>query len=182
MQVNEEQQLREKTSALLFEWAAARQPPFTGDTGEGFPDAILAAHAIADEARLGLHRWVAAARRSGLSWAEIGDALGISKQAAQQRFRPGPVDGTDAQDGEEIVRLGATAFNELTILREEGLKGRELIRTGALTLVFRATDHAWEYRRRIGPVVLMSAMKEAGWTYVSSWLPFHYFKRPMAGG
>jgi hypothetical protein len=31
--------------------------------------------------------WVDRARRSGLSWSQIGDALGTTKQAVQQRYR-----------------------------------------------------------------------------------------------
>jgi hypothetical protein len=179
--MDEQQQLREKAAALVLEWGTTREPPFTGETPSEFTDAVFAAHVVADEARLGLHRWVGAARRSGLSWADIGDTLGISKQAAQQRFRPNAAeDDMDLEDGDEIVRLGATAFNEVAILEAEGLKGRELIRIGALTLVFRPTDCAWEYRRRIGARSLMPGMKNAGWTYVSSWLPFHYFKRPLS--
>jgi hypothetical protein len=180
MNMEEQQQLRERTAALVFDWGVNRTPTFTGDTPKDYVDAIVAAHVVADEARLGMHRWVGAARRSGLSWADVGDALGISKQAAQQRFRPhAPDDDFPLHDGEEIVRLGATAFNELAILRDEGLKGRELIRTGALTLVFRPTGHPWEYRRRIGTLSMVPAMQDAGWTYVSSWIPFHYFKRPL---
>jgi hypothetical protein len=37
-------------------------------------------------AQLNLHRRVSSARRSGHSWAAIGYALGVSRQAAQQRF------------------------------------------------------------------------------------------------
>lgn len=37
--------------------------------------------------RVLLDRAVAEARRTGASWAEIGDAMGISKQAAHERFR-----------------------------------------------------------------------------------------------
>lgn len=83
-------------------------------------------------------------------------------------------------EGEQIVRFGATAFNEMSILRAEGLKGHELIRIGALALIFRPTSCVWEYKRKIGITSLSSQMKKAGWTYVSSWLPFHYFKRPIA--
>ncbi len=32
------------------------------------------------------HEWVAIAREDGLTWAEIGKALRVSKQAAQQRY------------------------------------------------------------------------------------------------
>ena len=180
MKITEQQLIREKTASVVLEWASTRHPPFTGEAAEGFADAIVAAHLVADEARLGLHRWIDAARRTGLSWAEIGDALGISKQAAQQRFRSlGSDDDLPIQDGEEIVRFGATAFNEMSMLRAEGRKGHELIRTGALTLVFRPTARAWEYRRLIGSGAESGEMTEAGWTYVSSWFPFHYFKRPI---
>ena len=180
MHILEQQAIRAKTSALVLDWAASREPPFTGETGEGFLEAITAAHLVADEGRVGLQRWVDAARRTGLSWTDIGSALGISKQAAQQRFKSTETaDDLAGEDGEEIVRLGATAFNEMSILRDEGKKGRELVRTGALTLVFRPTSHPWEYRRRVGVVPMIAEMKSAGWIYVSSWIPFHYFKRPL---
>ena len=180
MRMIEQQALRERTSALVLDWAAARQPPFTGETAEGFLEAITVAHLVADEGRVGLHRWVDAARRAGLSWTEIGTALGISKQAAQQRFKSSEMsDDLTGDDGEEIVRLGATAFNEMSILRDEGRKGRELVRTGALTLVFRLTGNPWEYRRRVGMASMTAEMKKSGWIYVSSWIPFHYFKRPL---
>ncbi len=178
MQIAQQQRIREKTGAIVLDWAASRQPPFTGETAEGFVEAITVAHLVADEGRLTLSRWIDGARRTGLSWTEIGKALGISKQAAQQRFRSSEIgDDLASAEGEEIIRLGATAFNEMSILREEGRKGRELIRTGALTLVFRSTAATWEYRRRIGAASVPGEMKKAGWVHVSSWLPFQYYKR-----
>lgn len=181
MWITEQQELRDKTAALVLDWAENRHPPFTGETVEGFGDAIVAAHLVADEGRLALHRWVDAARRAGLSWADIGDSLGITKQAAQQRFKAPDHDDDKMifDDGEEIRRLGANAFNEMRMLREEGQKCHELVRTGPLTLVFRRSDHAWEYRRRVGAAAMMAEMKKAGWTYVSSWLSLHYFKRQL---
>jgi len=180
MQIIEQQAIREQTSAIVLDWAAGCYPPFTGETAEGFLEAITVAHLVADEGRASLHRWIDAARRTGLSWTDIGNALGISKQAAQQRFKPAGAGGELAGgEGEEIVRFGATAFNELSILREEGQKGNELVRTGLLTLVFRKTDHPWEHRRIIGPTSMMAQPKRAGWVYVSSWMPFHYFKRAV---
>ncbi|MEP3052267.1 MAG: hypothetical protein ABJP48_05925 [Erythrobacter sp.] len=180
MQIAEQQAIRQKTAAIVVEWANDRQPPFTGETPEGFEDAITAAHLVADEGRLTLNRWVDAARRTGLSWSEIGDALGISKQAAQQRFKSlDDVDDVSGRAGEEIVRLGAHAFNEMRILRAEGQKGNELVRTGAFALVFRSTSNQWEYLRKIGTVETTGETDNAGWIYVSSWFPFHYFKRAI---
>lgn len=180
MQIVEQQAIREQTVALVLDWAASRKPPFTGETTEGYQEIIAVAHLVADEGRISLHRWVDAARRTGLSWTDIGNALGISKQAAQQRFKATEIeDDFLGEVGEEIVRFGATAFNEMNILRSEGRKGNELIRTGALTLVFRPTTQLWEYRRVIGAASTAAEFKSDGWIYVSSWMPFRYFKRPI---
>jgi len=178
MDISEQQALRDRVGALMLEWAEARQPPFTGEGREGFEEAILAAHLIADEGRIVLHRWVEAARRSGLSWSEIGDVLGISKQAAQQRFRSPAMDNEDrlGGEGEIVVRHGANAFNEMSILRDEGRQGHELLSVGPLRLTFRRTEMMWEYRRVIGS---RAGLERDGWTWVASWLPFHYFKRAV---
>lgn len=185
MKIAEQQAIRNSTAAVMVEWANNRQPAFTGEVADEFKDAITAAYLVADEGRIDLQRWVDAARRSGLSWTEIGDALGISKQAAQQRFKPDDTsDDTMLTQGDRIVRLGATAFNEMSILREEGENGNELVDIGLLKLILRKTDHQWEYKRRIGGVWMADEMRaemsNAGWTYVSSWPPFHYFKRGFA--
>ena len=185
MKIAEQQAIRKSTAAVLVEWANNRQPPFTGEVADEFKDAITAAHLVADEGRLDLQRWVDAARRSGLSWTDIGGALGISKQAAQQRFKLDDADDDAIHvEGEKIVRLGAHAFNEMRILTQEGENGHELIDAGLLKLIFRKSDHHWEYKRLIGRVwmadEMRAEMRKAGWTYVSSWPPFHYFKRRSA--
>jgi len=60
-------------------------------------DALSAAVAVADEMRVAadelLDGYVGRARAEGCSWAEIGQAFGISKQAAQQRFVASPPAG-----------------------------------------------------------------------------------------
>ena len=43
-----------------------------------------------------LAEWVQLARDRGLSWAEIGQALGVSRQAAWERFTRGKPPGADA--------------------------------------------------------------------------------------
>ena len=42
--------------------------------------------AVAAQVEGGLQRWVAEARRRGTSWASIGDALGMTRQSAWERF------------------------------------------------------------------------------------------------
>jgi len=49
-------------------------------------DEIIAAADKQLAAAAALNRTVRDARRSGLSWTQIGAALGTTKQAAQQRF------------------------------------------------------------------------------------------------
>lgn len=181
MRPNDEQALRAKAAAVTLDWAERRAPAFTWEHKGDFAEVIEAAHVAADEGQLALRRWVDAGRRAGMSWAEVGDVLGITKQAAQQRFRSDADAGATASHDLIEVRLGATAFNEMRMLREEGLKGNELVRTGGLALVFRRSDRQWEHARLIAVSAntLMERMSRDGWTYVSSWFPFHYFKRPL---
>ena len=167
--------LRDRTAHLALDWHRETEGDFTGEDAVSYRPVIEAAHVVADEARAALGRWVTAGRRAGLSWAEIGAAVGVSKQAAQQRFgtaEPDEVPGDDL-----IVRSGATAFNEMTIAAEEGRAGRELVATRALKLFFRQTDQIWEYLRTVGEIEPRRQHAE-GWRPVSSWFPFHYYKRP----
>ena len=179
MRIEAEQQLRSRVAALPLEWIGQEKGKLEGDRKEDYADLISAAHIVSDEARLAQSRWIDAGRRAGLSWTEIGATLGISKQAAQQRFGAAGDDGEPAA-GEIEVRLGATAFNELRILEEEGRKGRELVGTGALKLYFRQTDQVWEYCRLVAasPMAAARDLPGKGWIPVSSWFLFHYFKRP----
>ena len=54
--------------------------------------------------------FVGMARGDGVSWAQIGEVLGVSKQGAQQRFVPrGPVDAADFQNKDLFGRFTARA-------------------------------------------------------------------------
>lgn len=179
MNIREEQAIRAKASDLMLDWSASKDPPFSGESPEGYGEALQVAHIIADESKLSLHRWIDSARRVGLSWADIGDALGISKQAAQQRFGAGQIDVDEEGTNTQTVRLGATAFNEMKIMREEGERGNELVGVGFLLLIFRKTSQTWEYDRvsALGPTY-PNRLKE-GWQRVDAWGPFVYLKRPL---
>ena len=181
MDIQAEQEIRARAGNLALAWYSEKHGEFAGRDKGDYGELIVAAHLAAEESRHALHRWVDAGRRASLSWAEIGGLIGTSKQAAQQRF--GGAEADDDIGGEAIVRTGATAFNEMAIMAEEGREGRELVRTGALTLVFRQTDSRWEYRRvtALFPEAARARLERSGWSYVSSWYPFHYFKRPVAG-
>lgn len=180
-----EQEIRARAGNLALAWHNEQRGEFRGSDVDDYSALVAAAHIAADESRLALHRWVDAGRRAGLSWADIGRLIGTSKQAAQQRFGGGPERGTGLNGMREedlIVRNGATALNEMRILEEEGRAGRELVGTGLLALAFRPTDTRWEYQRIVSAfaAIARAQMERDGWTYVSSWYPFHYFKREIA--
>jgi hypothetical protein len=182
MDLKSEDEIRSRAGNIALAWYVEKNGEFRGDSPLDYADMIGASHIAADESRLALHRWVDAGRRASLSWAEIGQLIGTTKQAAQQRFGGAadpPHGGPSA--GETIVRRGATAFNEMQMLEAEGKAGRELVGTGALTLVLRQTDTAWEHSRvsAFRPSDVRARMERDGWIYVSSWYPFHYFKRPV---
>jgi hypothetical protein len=73
-------------------------------------------------------------------------------------------------------------MNEVRILESEGRQGHELVAVGLLSLTFRPTDSAWEYRRvvAISKETAAARLEGAGWIYVTGWFPFHYFKRSGA--
>ena len=49
-------------------------------------DVVAQRSALCHQARTALDESVAAARRDGYTWSDIGSALGVSRQAAFQRF------------------------------------------------------------------------------------------------
>src|SRR3954463_13746377 len=113
--------------------------------------ALSAAVEVADDLRGVaeelLDRYVAAARENGRSWSEIGTALGVSKQAAQQRFVSTPADPTAwpkdfDEDARALVRaaqLHARSFRHrylgtehllLALTADTGVAGTTLAQLG----------------------------------------------------
>src|SRR6476619_6023568 len=62
------------------------------DARDRLTDAVIAADHLGDVADHLIGHFVDQARRSGASWTDIGRSMGVSKQAAQQRFVPRPAD------------------------------------------------------------------------------------------
>jgi hypothetical protein len=73
---------------------------------------------ITNKADLLLGHFVEAARHAGRSWAEIGAALGVTKQGAQQRFVDRDA-GTPAPDDQLLVRYTTRARTSVARAREE---------------------------------------------------------------
>ena len=175
-----EQEIRARAGNLALAWYEEKHGPFRGTEPEAYRDMVTASHVATEESRLALHRWTEASRRAGFSWADIGALIGISKQAAQQRFGASEPAIEPAAAG-LVIRHLATAANEMGMLIEEGEAGRELIGTGILKLYLRQTGRRWEYERVAGllPDAVKRQMERKGWTWVSTWYPFLYFKRDV---
>ena len=146
---------------------------------ESYLTLVAAAHTAADEADRLLHESVSGARHAGHSWDAVGRVLGVSRQAAQQRFKTA---GADApQNPTRRVLTGITAFNELNALAREGRRGYHLVDFGPFYLLLEASDHPWEHRRAIAPSRAAQRRLEAeGWEPVGTWFPFRYYARPLA--
>jgi hypothetical protein len=138
---------------------------------------LAAAQVGADQAERLLHAAVAGARRAGHSWDAIGGVLGVTRQAAQQRFRTAPPSPAGAR---RRVLTGVHLFNETRILDEEGQRGFHLVDFGPLYLVIEASSQQWKHRRLLGiSPAREKRMRSEGWIPVGAWFPFHYFKRPL---
>ena len=135
----------------------------------------------AESGRL-LRQAVLGARKAGHTWEAIGGVLGVSRQAAQQRFAVGG-ENPDAFEGNrdrQRVVNGATLFNEMQILEREGRAGWRLVGVGVLKLRLEASDQAWEHIRHVDQSPAdRRAMLEAGWRHVGNYLMWHYYTRPL---
>lgn len=70
-----------------------------GDILQQLSDAVLLAERLGEQADHLIGHFVDQARRSGASWTDIGQHMGVSKQAAQKRFvtKPSTVDTSDTE-------------------------------------------------------------------------------------
>ncbi len=119
------------------------------------------------------------ARRLNHSWQSIGEVLGVSRQAAQQRFKPSP-ESNDLDENKCRHITGATAFNEMETLRIEGKAGFHLVGFGPLYLKVQESDQQWEHKRIIAfanSQIAGHGLLSKGWIYVGSWMFFQYYKR-----
>ncbi len=119
------------------------------------------------------------ARRSGVSWSAIGELLGITRQAAQQRFAT-PITLPDSTSALKRID-GVNAQNEMSLIRLEEANGYHLTGFGPQYLQMQKSDYHWEHKR-INALPISAGNKRAqiekeGWVYVGSWLPYMYFKR-----
>ena len=184
MRASTESKLRGSVTELVIEnYADGSTTDLDNASLEDFRRIIRAAYIVSDEAGHSLNRWVDAGRHAGLSWADIGVVLGVTRQAAQQRFARSSafadIPTEEREDSRTVIRSGMTAFNEVPVLEEEGRKGNSLVGAAPLKLFFSPRGVPYENMRvtALRPTSVIKRYESTGWTYVLSWFPFHYFTR-----
>ena len=140
----------------------------------------LDAHA---ETEVLLRAAVSSARSAGCTWEQIGAVLGMTKQAAQQRYgrRDEPAAaGASAEPGtrRRELLMPMTAFNEMRVLERAGRYGWHAVEYGPLYFVVEQSDEQWEHHRAyVGSGPLRPG---GGWQRVgTAWFPWVYYKRPL---
>ena len=138
---------------------------------------VDAARVAAEEAGRLLRGSINGARAAGHSWGAIGDLLGVSKQAAQQRFGGGA--RIPAETGAQRILSPVTALDEMAALEIEGRRGWHSIGYGAFHHVLEKSDVQWEHRRAVWGAFSRAQLESSGWQVIGSgWFPWSYWARP----
>src|SRR3954467_7605571 len=108
---------------------------------------LRAAVSVVDELRAHsdqlLDRFVAQARHDGCSWTQIGETLGISKQAAHQRFVPTePRPAVWPAQATELVRAAMVAAERESRQMGHNLLGTEHLLLGLMAEIDGVAAHA----------------------------------------
>ncbi|RLV10107.1 hypothetical protein CTZ27_02420 [Streptomyces griseocarneus] len=155
----------------------------------GYLRLVAATRIGAEETSRLLREAVQGARAAGHSWDTVGRILGVSRQAAQQRFAAKSSGAPVASPGgpgtpERRVLTPLTAFDEMAALAEASLDGWHVVDYGPFFHVVEASDHPWEHRRVPFAVGTRRRRLEAeGWIQVGPGsFPWAYYKRPLRQG
>lgn len=162
------------------------------------PDAYLrlvaASRTAAEQTSALLRDSIDSARGAGHSWDTIGRVLGVSRQAAQQRFGSpgsptvtsttlaGRADGDDRSGlPERRVLSPLTAFDEMAVLAEEGRRGWHSVDFGTLYHLVESSPWQWEHRRVVwSPISSPRRLESDGWQLVGAMtFPWAYYSRQL---
>lgn len=183
--------LRARLSDAIIATDPAIRERLLTDPGAYLDLIAVTAHARAEADTL-LRLAVAGARAAGCTWESVGGVLGMSKQAAQQRYgttdddaAPNPADPPVAASAPDDPAARThqiswlNAFTEMRALDNAARYGWHLVGSGPGTVVVRKSDVQWEHQRVLASRAAGRALEVQGWTRVgSSWFPHAYYKRP----
>jgi hypothetical protein len=138
---------------------------------------VDAARVAAEEASSLLRQSIDGARAAGHSWGAIGQLLGVSKQAAQQRF--GSAARVPTATGERRILSPVTSLDEMAALAEEGRHGWHSVDYGPMHHVLEKSDVQWEHRRVVWGVASRATLEADGWQLIRHMtFPWAYWARP----
>lgn len=142
-------------------------------------DLISLAEAASHEVDRVLLSSIRSARQAGNSWGRIGARLGMSRQAAQQRF--GPALGEVVPGPDRTRRLAPlTAFNEMEALAAAGRHGWHSVGFGMLYHDLELTSEQWEHLRVPAFTRDTRELEAGGWRRIGGmWFPWAYYARPL---
>ena len=124
-----------------------------------------------------LQQAVHAARAGGHSWSAIGGTLGLTRQAAQQRFGKESDADAGADDAGEERWLGpVTAFDEMHELELAGRLGWHTVGAGLLRHRMVRTATQWEHKRVVWTGSLARYTRQ-GWQVGCRAFPWVYLVR-----
>jgi hypothetical protein len=116
---------------------------------------------------------------AGAGWDRIGQRLGISRQAAQQRFGQAPVNSEPISTEATRRLTPVNAFDEMEALVEAGRQGWHSVGFG---MYFHDLVHPDEQREhlRVGAFGARHRdLLQGGWQRIGAmWFPWAYYKRP----
>ena len=136
----------------------------------------LAASAKAETAVL-LAGAVRSARGAGCTWSQIGDVLGVTRQAAQQQYGDdAPLAAAPAGPVESMTLAPLTAFNEMAVLARAGEYGWHSVAYGPFFHRVERDTRPWEHARTF----LGARPHGDGWQAVGAgWAWWSYWARPL---
>ncbi|WP_219817389.1 hypothetical protein [Arthrobacter sp. N199823] len=146
---------------------------------DSYLDLIELTHRSSEEIAQLMQSAVSSARLAGLSWERIGQRLGMSRQAAQQRFGRIP-ESADGHPSSEKRRLfPVTSFDEMEALAEAGRNGWHSVGYGMYFHNLVRTDEQWEHLRVAAFGATRRGLEAEGWLRIGvMWFPWAYYARP----
>ncbi len=122
---------------------------------------------------------VSSARAAGCTWEQVGSVLGITKQAAQQRYTRSDEleDRPPSVGGPRTMTLAPlSAFNEMRVLDRAGRHGWHSVGYGALFHVVEHSPVQWEHMR----TGIATRPRGEGWQRIGGgWVLWSYWARPL---
>jgi len=176
--------LREAIAAAVLT-APAGLGAALADDPQAYLRLVAATRTAAQETSRLLREAVDGARHAGHSWDTIGRLLGVSRQAAQQRF------GTPANslgdvppaagEPERRILTPLTAFDEMDVLAEAGRHGWHSVDYGTLYHLVEASPWQWEHRRDLVSLgARRHRLQGEGWQIITTrWFPWAYYARKL---